>query len=173
MAIIGIVSDRASQTARNTGLEIARLNAQLRQAVQGLASLGADMPPVSYGGSPFRDTPAGLDLKIDVSSARRLRDLRRKILGDGLDTGPAWDILLHLFESHILCRRDTIGNLTDGTELAPATALRWVSRLDREGLLVTSDDHLDKRRRFVQLSELGVAVMTRYFKGAAPQRIAA
>jgi len=117
--------------------------------------------------------PTGIDLQIDVRSARKLRYLRKRLFGDEIDSGPAWDILLHLFESHVSQRRDTVGNVTDGTELPGATALRWMGRLEQEGLIALRDDHLDRRRRYVELSGSGVDLMTKYFSGAAPHPIAA
>jgi DNA-binding MarR family transcriptional regulator len=95
------------------------------------------------------------------------------MFGSDMHWGPAWDILLHLFESHVFQRKDTIGNVTDGTELPGATALRWIGRLEQEGLVHLHDDHLDRRRRFVELSAGGVERMSQYFCGAAPHLIAA
>lgn len=121
----------------------------------------------------FVELPAGIDLRIDVRTARKLRHLRKRMFGDDIYSGPAWDILLHLFESHVMQRRDTVGNVTDGTELPCATGIRWIGRLEHEGLILLTDDHLDRRRRFVELSASGAALMTRYFCGAAPNLVAA
>jgi DNA-binding MarR family transcriptional regulator len=119
------------------------------------------------------DIPAGIDVRLDVRSARKLRRLRKKLFGNDLHWGPAWDILLHLFESHVLQRKDTIGNVADGSELPGTTALRWIARLQQEGLIRLHDDHLDRRRRYVSLSLRGVERMSQYFTGAAPHLIAA
>jgi DNA-binding MarR family transcriptional regulator len=113
------------------------------------------------------------DFRFDVRSARNLRKLRRSLFGYDIYSGPPWEILLHLFESHVLERRDTVGNVTDGTELPGATSLRWMSRLEQEGLIRLRDDHLDRRRRWVELSDAGVDLMSRYFSGVAPHPIAA
>lgn len=112
-------------------------------------------------------------LQLSVRRARGLRDLRKKLLGNDCFSGPAWDILLQLFESHVLQRRDTIGNVCDGTGLPATTALRWINRLEQMGLVVIRDDHLDNRRRFAELSATGVETMTRYFAGIQPHLIAA
>lgn len=117
--------------------------------------------------------PGNFDFRVGVRSARNLRKLRRSLFGYDIYSGPAWEILLHLFESHVLERRDTVGNVTDGTELPAATALRWMTRLEQEGLILLRDDHLDRRRRWVELSAAGADLMTRYFSGAAPHPIAA
>ncbi|HEX3422574.1 MAG TPA: hypothetical protein VHS33_04125 [Sphingomicrobium sp.] len=125
------------------------------------------------GGAVSHAIPEGLDFRFGVRSARNLRKLRRQLFGYDMYSGPAWEILLHLFESHVLERRDTVGNVTDGTELPGATSLRWMSRLEEEGLIRLRDDHLDRRRRYVELTGAGVDLMTRYFSGASPHPIAA
>lgn len=117
--------------------------------------------------------PDAFDFRLGVRSARSLRKLRRNLFGNEIYSGPAWEILLHLFESHTLERRDTVGNVTDGTELPGATSLRWMARLEREGLIRMRDDHLDRRRRWVELTDGGIALLTKYFSGAAPHLIAA
>lgn len=117
--------------------------------------------------------PDAFDFRVGVRNARNLRKLRRNLFGNEMYSGPAWEILLHLFESHVLERRDTVGNVTDGTELPGATSLRWMARLEQEGLVRLRDDHLDCRRRWVKLTDAGVDQMTKYFSGAAPYPIAA
>lgn len=125
------------------------------------------------GGETPHAIPDGFDVRFGVRSARNLRRLRRQLFGHDMYSGPAWEILLHLFESHVLERRDTVGNVTDGTELPGATSLRWMARLELEGLIRLRDDHLDKRRRYVELTGAGVELMTRYFSGVSPNPIAA
>ena len=41
------------------------------------------------------------------------------------------------------------------------TILRWLTRLELEGLLYRTSDNVDGRRRFVRLTEAGVAMMDR------------
>ena len=118
------------------------------------------------------EIPAGFDIRLNVHRARRLRVLRKELFGD-LYTGPAWDILLHLFESYVFQRRDTVGTVRDGVDLPLTTTVRWIDRLVVEGLISTHTDHLDARRRFVELCGPGVDLMTKYFSGAAPHLIAA
>jgi len=113
------------------------------------------------------------DLRFDVRTARKLRGLRRAVFGPELYSGPAWDILLYVFESSINQRRDTIGNVTTATDLPSTTVLRWICRLEQEGLICVRDDHLDRRRRYVELSQSGIDLMNRYFSGVAPHSIAA
>ena len=63
---------------------------------------------------------------------------------------------------------------THRTVVSPgATSLRWMARLEQEKLIRLRDDHLDRRRRWVELTDAGVDLMTKYFSGVAPHPIAA
>ena len=125
---------------------------------------------VPFGSEPASSRPT---IETTVRIARKSRDLRRHLLGTELYSGPSWALLFYMFESHVIQRRDTIGNVGDGAQIAPTTALRWIKRLAECGLVPISDDHLDHRRRFVELTPVGAAVMTKYFEDAMPQQIAA
>ena len=111
------------------------------------------------------------NLQMDVRRARKLRQLRKRIFGKRVFSGPGWDILLHLFETHLSQLRDTVGNVCTGTELPDATAVRWIGRLEQEQLVSLRDDEFDRRRRFVELTNAGVQLMSSYFAGAAPHQI--
>jgi DNA-binding MarR family transcriptional regulator len=145
---------------------------ELRSMVDGVAS-HLRIVSATSGEAAQHAIPGAFDFRLGVRSARSLRKLRRSLFGNEMYSGPAWEILLHLFESHVLERRDTVGNVTDGTELPGATSLRWMARLEQEGLVRLRDDHLDRRRRWVELTDAGVELLTKYFSGAAPHPIAA
>jgi DNA-binding MarR family transcriptional regulator len=117
--------------------------------------------------------PPGFDLRFDVRIARRLRLLRKTMFGQDLYSGAGWEVLLYLFESHIFQRRDTIGNVTVSTGLPASTVQRWIVRLEDDRLIHVRDDHLDGRRRYVELSQSALELLNRYFSGAAPHPIAA
>jgi DNA-binding MarR family transcriptional regulator len=163
---------------QNEGSDMSRSTQQLGIVPNTGGMVGADAAPRLPAANGKADAnphaiPDGFDFRVGVRSARNLRRLRRSLFGYEIYSGPAWEILLHLFESHVLDRRDTVGNVTDGTELPGATALRWMARLEQQALIRLRDDHLDRRRRWVELTGAGVELMTRYFSGAAPHPIAA
>lgn len=175
MTNISLVSKQAMPVASNDSRRFDELSLLVSEVTRELRDLNVEFERSAMmqrqAGSV--EVPAGMDLRIDVRSARKLRNLRKRIFGNDIYSGPAWDILLHLFESHVMQRRDTVGNVTDGAELPCATGIRWIARLGQEGLVSLSDDHFDRRRRFVELSASGAALMTRYFCGAAPNLVAA
>jgi hypothetical protein len=171
MSNIGFSSDQNEPIFNNGNGKVDDLARMIGEVSRGVRSLSDEIKqsPVE---TP-RAYPAGTDIRIDVYRARRLRLLRRKLFGEGVYCGPAWDILLHLFESYVFQRRDTVGSVKEGAELAGTTAVRWIDRLQEEGLITSHGDHLDGRRRFVELSGSGLNLMTNYFAGAAPHQIAA
>jgi hypothetical protein len=171
MSDTGYSSNQNEPTFNVSNQKVEDLTRMIGEVTRGVRSLSNEIKqhpvetPQAY--------PSGLDIRVDVYRARRLRLMRRKLFGDGVYCGPAWDILLHLFESYVFQRRDTVGSVKDGAELAGTTAVRWIDRLEEEGLISSHGDHLDGRRRFVELSGSGLDLMTKYFAGAAPHQIAA
>lgn len=117
--------------------------------------------------------PADSYLQIDVRRARSLRLVRKRLLGPDMYSGPCWEILLHLFESHVFERRDSIGNVVDGADVPGSTTLRWLVRLEEEGMVFLMDDHLDRRRRYVELTAKAIDLLSNYFSGIAPHAMAA
>lgn len=122
-----------------------------------------------------RGGAAGLSGSVhhDVRRARALRGLRRKLLGPDYYSGPGFDVLLHLYDCHLHQLRSTVGNVVDGAGIPLTTVLRWIERLASAGLVVTRDDPLDARRKYVELTEEAADLMTRYFTGATTHLIAA
>lgn len=143
------------------------------------AFANADLPSSPESGviAAFRTVSelqhSGPVLEVDVRRACSIRALRKSLLGEVFFSGPSWGILLHLFHSHLRQLRETIGSLQVATGTPMTTLLRWVERLESEGLIVSRGDPLDARRRFVELTRPGTEIMTRYFKGASAHLIAA
>ena len=96
-----------------------------------------------------------------VQAARR----RRVALFDAdLFSDPAWDILLELYAMHLEQQRASVSGLYAASSVPGSTALRWVAKLERDGLVVRTDDSLDARRSWIKLTEDGVARMRRFFE---------
>jgi DNA-binding MarR family transcriptional regulator len=106
-------------------------------------------------------------IQMDVRKARELRLLRKHLFGKDKVSGAGWDVLLHLFESHVHHLSNTVGNVCDGAEIPSATAARWMTRLEHDELIAITDDRFDGRRRLVELTALGARMMTRYFSRPA------
>jgi len=110
-------------------------------------------------------------LAEEIYRARRRRD---KIFGiPGMFEDPAWDILLDLLISERCGRRVSVKNACIASCVPQTTALRWLSALEKHGLVERSRDVVDARRCFIQLTPLGrrkicKAVRAEAVQGAQP-----
>ncbi|TCM21996.1 DNA-binding MarR family transcriptional regulator [Novosphingobium sp. PhB165] len=114
---------------------------------------------------------ASQDHPIWVELARQTYDDRRrrtKIFGsEELFGEPAWDILLDLFIAAKERRRVSVTSACIGSAVPSTTALRWITILEKQGLLVREADPGDARRVYVKLSARGYAAMLEYFASAS------
>lgn len=90
---------------------------------------------------------------------RRRRDCAMQI--NGLFGEPAWDILLDLYIAHMSRADLQVSSVCIDAGVPSTTILRWIARLEREGLVYRAADCGDARRRFVRLTEGGHVTMSR------------
>lgn len=111
------------------------------------------------------------DHPIWVELARQTYDDRRRrtkiFHSEDLFGEPAWDILLDLFIAAKERRRVSVTSACIGSAVPSTTALRWITILERQGLLVREADPGDARRVYVKLSARGYAAMLEYFASAS------
>lgn len=116
-------------------------------------------------------TSASQDHPIWVELARQTYDDRRrrtKIFdSEELFGEPAWDILLDLFIAAKERRRVSVTSACIGSAVPSTTALRWITILEKQGLLMREADPGDARRVYVKLSARGYAAMLEYFSSAS------
>lgn len=93
-------------------------------------------------------------------AALRFRRQRDRVF-DGLNLfgEPAWDILLELVLAQASQKRMSVNEASIASAVPATTALRHINLLNAAGLLVTSSDPLDRRRRWLELSSLGSTLM--------------
>jgi len=133
-------------------------NAPALVALTGRAERAPDLPHE-------RDHPVWTEIAKQHYRNRRRRD---KIFGtETLFGEPAWDILLDLFIAAKEGRRVSVMSACIGAAVPSTTALRWISALEREGLLLREDDADDARRTYVMLSPCGYEAMVEYFDTAS------
>lgn len=116
-------------------------------------------------------TPTGQDHPIWVELARQTYDDRRRrtkiFRSEDLFGEPAWDILLDLFIAAKERRRVSVTSACIGSAVPSTTALRWITILERQGLLMREADPGDARRVYVKLSAHGYTAMLEYFASAS------
>jgi DNA-binding MarR family transcriptional regulator len=108
----------------------------------------ADVPPLS---------------KETVRTVIQARRLREKFLPENLFADPAWDIMLDLLQAEIVGFRIQVSSLCIAAAVPPTTALRWLTSMVKQGLLVRSPDPRDGRRVFIELAPDLSAALRRYF----------
>lgn len=114
---------------------------------------------------------AGQDHPVWVELARQTYEDRRRrtkiFQSDELFGEPAWDILLDLFIAAKERRRVSVTSACIGSAVPSTTALRWISILERQGLLTREADPGDARRVYVRLSPRGYEAMLEYFSASS------
>lgn len=94
-----------------------------------------------------------------IYSLRRNRD---QIFGKtGMFCDPAWDILLDLYMGYLRGDRISVTSVGIAACAPITTALRWLSILEKDGLVQREHDPADGRRMFVTLTEPAIANLTR------------
>lgn len=84
-------------------------------------------------------------------------------MGDLL-ADPAWDILLALFIAACEGRRKSAASACADAGVAESNALRWLSVLETQGLVVGRAETQSAREGFRSLSPATLAGMTDYFR---------
>ena len=93
----------------------------------------------------------------------RARRAREKIFGNELFADPAWDILLVSFVAQLRHEKISISGLCALAAVPATTALRWIVKLEQDGLLTREDDLMDHRRAWIRITAAGTAAMLRFF----------
>jgi len=102
----------------------------------------------------------------DASVARAVevyRSRRRRDAAFGADADlfgePAWDILLDLLDADAHGRRISVTSASLASSVPATTGLRMIAILEERGLVVRTDDPLDRRRSYLSLTGKGRVAM--------------
>lgn len=91
---------------------------------------------------------------------QKRREQRRQVFGNlGILNDPAWDILLELYVAHATGNQLYASAVGAEAGIPQSTALRWLTVLEKEGLLRRRFDVFDKRRQWVGLTPLARSMM--------------
>lgn len=116
------------------------------------------------------DTPAPTSSKY-VRQVIAARAARRKFFDGDLFADPAWDILLELYALQCEQRRTSVSKLCIAAAVPATTALRWIDKLHKDGLIERVADPLDARRVWVSLSEATFVAMKAYLSELGHSRL--
>jgi DNA-binding MarR family transcriptional regulator len=149
--------------------KLAQLGEEVGRIARALAALSAGSSD-SAPAAPAASAPAPVvsDAPL-VRSILRLRRLRGMHFEPALFADPAWDILLDLAAARIEGRMVAVSSLCIAAAVPATTALRWISQMTDQGLLVRHPDAHDGRRVFIALADAAAVAMDAFL--AAARRI--
>lgn len=178
---------RLHELSHDDRITLIRLTEQVNQIAERLERLGdgGDGPVRSpsqafrfdeAAGGTLRQAPGGKigDRLVrpprpplpDARLVRRIihqRQLRARFFDAELFADPAWDMLLDLTAARVEHQRVSVTSLCIASGVPPTTALRWIAQMTDAGLLERVEDDTDRRRAFIQLTDVAVDGMARYF----------
>jgi DNA-binding MarR family transcriptional regulator len=99
-----------------------------------------------------------------IDQLLKARRARAAFFDDALFADPAWDILLELYAAKLAHRRLSVSAVCRRAAVPATTALRWIKTLEGVGHILRSNDLLDKRRVFLELSPNAHAQMSALFR---------
>lgn len=141
---------------------LAELSEEVSRIARTLAALSADEPDnrvVAPRATASADAPL-------VRAFLRLRQLRGHFFMPELFADPAWDILLDLAAARIEGRLVAVSSLCIAAAVPATTALRWITQMTEQGLLVRRPDPTDGRRVFIGLSDRAAGGIDGYLSAA-------
>ncbi len=162
-----------------------RINDELASFARTLARIAEhdDPPPIGLAERPvsFRAAPAalvrsfadqGISQSINaapvitagfIRETIKLRRMRDNHFDADLFADPAWDILLDLLAARLENSSVSVSSLCIAAAVPATTALRWITGMTENGLLLRRMDPKDARRVFIELSDDVAEKLMTYF----------
>ncbi len=109
-------------------------------------------PRVAKPGEATRSDDERLTTAIAWVRGREERD---RIFGADLFFDPAWNILLDLYISERKGAMVSISSMCIASKVPSTTALRWLTMIEKRGLIGRRPDDYDRRRSFLFLTDEG------------------
>lgn len=130
--------------------------ADLSRVIATLESFSAKLASQHHALEQPPEAPQNLVAKSALAAARSLMHSRcaaQAAFPYDIFQDPAFDILLTLFVSGEEGHKMPISAVVLSGGTPPTTGLRWVTKLEKLGMLLREDDPFDKRRQFISLTE--------------------
>lgn len=122
-------------------------------------------PPPSESADEVASPPATENLALSNAKASLIRRrFREKLFGEArLVEGPAWEMLVDLYVSHLETTPLCVGSLCVTSGVPMTNAVRVLGKLVDAGMVVRNPDPCDKRRCVVSLSADTIGKLDTYF----------
>lgn len=85
------------------------------------------------------------------------------MLGTMEFTNPGWNLLLEVYANGLLERRAFLTDTANAAGVPIATALRWYTKLEKDGWLIRRADTKDRRKSRYELSPRAIEKFEAYF----------
>jgi len=134
-----------------------------------------DAATTPHEGGLIVDVPQGANVSVEndylvlrAETFYKVRRQRELVFGEkDLFSDPCWDILLDLFIAHRRNQDISVTSACLAAQVPATTALRWMTVLEKLGLIERQKDTADSRRRFVRLTDKAIAQVSDILEGAA------
>lgn len=150
--------DAISRPLEEAARKLERIATVLKKHKKMLPEIDLDLLLVDSHASPEGR------LARSIVRQRRLRD---QMLGIAMFGEPAWDMLLDLFVAHEEKVPISVSSLGIAAAVPNSTALRWITLMVAEGILVRRNDPDDGRRTWISLAPHMVNQMRRLLRSWA------
>ena len=101
-----------------------------------------------------------------------IRRERYQFFDNDLFGEPSWDILLILYWAEMEQLRLTISNVCEAAQVPPTTALRWITKMETDGLILRAPHPFDRRVFRLSLSNEAIDRMNQLIDRALAVGIA-
>jgi DNA-binding MarR family transcriptional regulator len=118
-----------------------------------LKKIQSIVSPFEFGGHPV----------IAVERELKLRRARDNIFPAGYFADAAWEALLELYHARLKGIPISVSALGLSGNIPMTTMLRYLDRLSIDGFVFRHADARDKRRVFVELTDMGMESMAKLF----------
>jgi hypothetical protein len=109
--------------------------------------------------------PDATDINHRRSEIRRLlreRSTRTEFFHTDYFSEAAWDMLLDLTLARLEQRSTCVTSLCVAASVPVTTALRWIAKLEDQGMVLRRPDPKDHRRSYLDMSDFAYDLMIRY-----------
>lgn len=141
---------------------IEKVLAELSKTIAPASSLHEPPTPSVAQDKVIQTRPGSRDAqgaaeRLNVAVAwMRARAKRDQAFGGDLFFDPAWSILLELYVHHRQRTAMSITSLCVAAKIPPSTGLRWITLLEKRGLVIREADPFDRRKSYAILTDDGI-----------------
>jgi DNA-binding MarR family transcriptional regulator len=158
--------DNVRLPLQSTSEEISRICRDLER-IASRQTLAEHRTDYQLSGNPHKDDLVSIAKQMIFERSLRARHLSPLDFGE-----PVWDILLDLYVNNHIKRPVSVSSACIAASVPATTALRYLSTLSNQGVIIRVPDKSDARRFFLQISDQTESSLTSYFQVVYKKRYA-